>query len=89
MLRPISRLNLLKLNRVRKNQCHHVAEGPFQVLQQIFDEAQTRVFKSSFDKLVKEKKGEQLRESFGPLVAAFAIGAAKAAGGVVLAGLTS
>lgn len=65
------------------------AEGLFQVLQQIFDEAQTRVFKSSFDKLVKEKKGEQLREGFGRLVAAFAIGAAKAAGGVVLAGLTS
>ncbi len=61
------------------------ATGLFHVLGQVFDTEQTRAFKSAFEKLMKEKKDEQMRAGFVTLAKAFAAGAAKAAGGAVLA----
>lgn len=60
------------------------AAGLFHVLGQVFDKTQTQIFESAFEKLVKEKKDQQLREGFMKLAGAFAVGAAKAAGGKVL-----
>lgn len=62
------------------------AAGLFHVLGQVFDKTQTQTFESAFEKLVKEKKDQQLREGFMKLAGAFAVGAAKAAGGKVLEG---
>jgi hypothetical protein len=61
------------------------AAGLFHVLGQVFDKTQTQTFESAFEKLVKEKKDQQLRDGFVKLAGAFATGAAKAAGGAVLA----
>ncbi len=61
------------------------ATGLFHVLGQVFDKAQTQNFESAFEKLMKERKDDQLREGFVKLAGAFAAGAAKAAGGAVLA----
>lgn len=61
------------------------APGLFHVLGQVFDTGQTETFKSAFEKLVKEKKDEQIRAGFAKLAEAFAAAAAKAAGGAVLA----
>ena len=61
------------------------AAGLFHVLGQVFDKDQTQTFELAFEKLVKEKKDEQLRTGFVKLAGAFAVGAAKAAGGAVLA----
>jgi hypothetical protein len=60
------------------------AAGLFLVLGQVFDKTQTQTFESAFEKLVKDKKDQQLREGFMKLAGAFAVGAAKAAGGKVL-----
>ena len=62
------------------------ADGLFHVLGQLFDKAQTQAFAEAFDKLTKEKKGEQVRAGFVKLAGSFANSAAKAAGGAVLAG---
>ncbi len=62
------------------------AAGLFHVLGQVFDKTQTQTFESAYEKLVKEKKDQQLREGFMKLAGAFAVGAAKAAGGKVLEG---
>jgi hypothetical protein len=60
------------------------SKGLFHVLGQIFDKAQTKTFETAFEKLITEKKGEQIREGFVKLAGAFAKGAASAAGGAVL-----
>jgi len=57
--------------------------GLFQVLGQVFDKTQTKTFESAFEKLLKEKKDQQLRDGFAKLAEAFAAGAARAAGGAV------
>lgn len=60
------------------------ASGLLQVLRQFFDENQIEAFLQSFEKIKKEKQGEQLATAFGEIVAAFAKGVATTAGGALL-----
>jgi hypothetical protein len=60
------------------------ATGLFHVLGQLFKKEQTQAFEAAYSKLEREKKGEQLRSGFMKLAGAFAVEAAKAAGGAVL-----
>ncbi len=61
------------------------ASGLFLVLGELFDKTETQAFEEAFEKLTKDKKDEQLRAGFMKLAGSFAAGAAKAAGGAILA----
>lgn len=61
------------------------AKGLFAVLGELFDKPQTQAFQEAFDKLVHDKRGEQLRAGFLKLAGSFATEAARKAGGAVLA----
>ena len=59
------------------------AGGLFAILGQFFDKQATEGFKDKFERLQKEKKSEQLRDGFIGIAKAFAMEAAKKAGGAV------